>query len=176
MATYLSAGFDSASVTAIAQDAQEQPLHCFTGAFSDGGWYDEFSGAAAVAGHVGATIHRVEVSSAGFGAMLDDLVFALDEPRMGMGAFPQFLVAQNVARTHKVVLTGHGGDELFSGYPVFKLLEAKRRPGSLLGVRASEWPHLAYFAGNLVRGGERGCFFAGAFLGARTATRLAAAP
>ena len=39
-----------------------------------------------------------------------------------MGALVQYCLAERVAQTHKVILTGHGGDELFSGYPVFKLV------------------------------------------------------
>jgi asparagine synthase (glutamine-hydrolysing) len=39
---------------------------------------------------------------------------------LGSGAIPQFIVSGSVRNHVKVVLTGHGGDELFAGYPVYK--------------------------------------------------------
>lgn len=152
VAAYLSAGLDSSGVTCIAARA-ESGLQAFTGRFGAGGWYDEASGAALVARHCGAGHSIVDIAPQDFAAHLDDLAYHLDQPRMGMGAFPQYMVARQVARTHKVVLTGHGGDELFSGYPIFKVLALHERLRAapleglrgLLSVRPAELPHLAYF-------------------------------
>lgn len=152
VATYLSAGLDSSGVTCAAAQA-EPGLQAFTGRFSAGGWYDEASGAELVARHCQARHTVVDIGPQDFSAHLDDLAYHLDQPRMGMGAFPQYMVARQVARTHKVVLTGHGGDELFSGYPIFKVLALHERLRvapleglrGLLSVRPAELPHLAYF-------------------------------
>jgi asparagine synthase (glutamine-hydrolysing) len=94
-----------------------------------------------------------------FEQVIDDLIFALDEPRMGMGSFSQYMVARTAAQRVKVILTGHGGDELFAGYPVFKLIalgqQFRENPlkgvGFLKKVRPSEWPHLIYFLGQKLR-------------------------
>ncbi len=152
VACYLSAGFDSATVAARAATHSDPPV-CFTGHFSEGGWYDETTTAASMAAHNGSSHVRVAIVPSDLPRIMDQLIRALDEPRMGMGAFPQYCVAEKVANTHKVVLTGHGGDELFSGYPVFKLVEIisllSNEPlqalRCLLSLRPSEWPHLAYF-------------------------------
>ncbi len=154
VACYLSAGFDSASVAAEACRRLGPGVATFTGSFDRGGWYDEYSGAQSVAEKLGAEGHRVPIDSAAFAARLDDVIHALDEPRMGMGALPQFLVAEVAARERKVILTGHGGDELFSGYPIFKLAQLAANPASVARIRPSELPHLAYFLMNAVRGGE----------------------
>lgn len=165
VASYLSAGFDSAMVTSVAAELLSGAGPAtFTGTFREGGWYDEATGAALVAERHGLPNTRVEIDAATFRDAFDDMVFALEEPRMGTGALPQYLVAQKVAQTHKMILTGHGGDEFFSGYPVFKfallsrlLRESPARFLQLLArVRPSEVPHIAYFAlSALLRRGER---------------------
>jgi asparagine synthase (glutamine-hydrolysing) len=40
----------------------------------------------------------------------------MDEPMAGPGLFPQYMVARRAAQEVKVVLSGHGGDEIFGGY------------------------------------------------------------
>ncbi|WP_299866632.1 asparagine synthase (glutamine-hydrolyzing) [uncultured Hoeflea sp.] len=165
LASYLSAGIDSSLVTLTAAErlADEHGPTAFTGAFDAGGWYDEVSGAAMVAASRNLPHKRVQIGAESFQAHFDDLVFALDEPRMGTGALPQYMVAKDVAKTHKVVLTGHGGDELFSGYPVFKFVllaqTAWRKPAAFLkalrSVRLSELPHIVYFALATLSGREK---------------------
>ncbi|MDZ7601329.1 MAG: asparagine synthase (glutamine-hydrolyzing) [Hoeflea sp.] len=165
LASYLSAGIDSGMVTLAAADrlAGEHGPTAFTGTFDAGGWYDEASGAAMVAQSRNLPHRLVSIDADAFRTHFDDLVFALEEPRMGTGALPQYLVAKEVAKTHKVVLTGHGGDELFSGYPVFKyvlLAQALRNnPAAFLkalrSLRLSELPHIVYFALAAMSGRER---------------------
>ncbi|MEM9357548.1 MAG: asparagine synthase (glutamine-hydrolyzing) [Pseudomonadota bacterium] len=154
VSSYLSAGFDSTMVTSVAAQHMAEPPHTFNGGFEEGGWYNEATGAQLVAENVAAPFTSVGIGADDFVRSFDDCIFALEQPRMGMGAFPQYLVASKAAETHKIILTGHGGDELFSGYPVFKLpqlLGAMRRPEqlarTLTSVRPSEVPHLAYFCG-----------------------------
>ena len=164
VASYLSAGFDS---TAVASAAAKQLLHppmTFTGRFPEGGWYDEMSGAALVAKNIDAPHFAVDITATRAMEEMDNLSRALDAPQMGMGALPQYLVAQSAAQHSKVILTGHGGDELFSGYPVFKMAglftEMRRGFGhawrALRAVRRSEVPHIGYFILSLLRGGAGG--------------------
>ena len=151
VATYLSSGFDSTLVASRAARLLPEPPKAFNGYFTEGGWYDETSGARAAARHVGAPFHQVPIGAADFEASFDDLVFALDEPRMGTGAFSQYVVARAAARERKVILTGHGGDELFSGYPIFKMAALSAAGGvpemlSLLrSMQPAELPHIVYF-------------------------------
>jgi len=153
VASYLSAGFDSATVANRAAHVGLPPV-CFTGSFVEGGWYDETSTAEKMALHNKSEHISVCIDSHDLPRIMDKLMFALDEPRMGMGAFPQYCVAERVAETHKVVLTGHGGDELFSGYPVFKLMQFFESLGKapltlfkLMGsTKLAEIPHMVYFS------------------------------
>jgi asparagine synthase (glutamine-hydrolysing) len=165
LASYLSAGIDSGMVTLAAADRlrDENGPTAFTGTFDAGGWYDEASGAAQVAQSRNLPHRLVSINAEAFRTHFDDLVFALEEPRMGTGALPQYLVASDVAKTHKVVLTGHGGDELFSGYPVFKYVllaqSLRRNPAAFLkalrSLRLSELPHIVYFALAALSGREK---------------------
>ncbi|MEM7249814.1 MAG: asparagine synthase (glutamine-hydrolyzing) [Pseudomonadota bacterium] len=152
VAAYLSAGFDSGSVVSRAS-RQGHPPTCFTGRFDEGGWYDEATVASEIARANGSAHHGVDISPADLPRIMDLLQDALDEPRMGMGTFSQYCVAEQASKTHRVLLTGHGGDELFSGYPVFKLVfllsQLRRGPSTwfraVASVGRAEWPHIAYF-------------------------------
>lgn len=156
VASYLSSGLDSTTVAYFAAKHMNRPISTFTGSFHEGGWFDETEGAQAVAKSIGASHTEVRINFEDLERHFDDLIYSLDEPRMGIGAFSQYMVARQAAISGKVILTGHGGDELFAGYPVFKLVhllqEAARSPLSVLTwpvhVRATEWPHLVYFLGS----------------------------
>lgn len=151
---YLSGGFDSASVATLARDeVGSEPFHTFTGAFTDAPYYDERSGSRAVAQRIGARTHEVEIRPFDFADEIRRVIYHLDEPTLGTGALPQYVVARLVSQHVKVVLTGHGGDECFAGYQVNKvalLQETWRRsrarlPRVLGGIRPDEWTRVLYF-------------------------------
>ena len=158
VASYLSAGFDSSTVLNRAS-INRTPPDSFTGTFQEGGWYDETSTASKIAKYNGSAFNAVNIVPENLPEMMDHLMDALDEPRMGIGAFSQYCVAKKVAKTHKVILTGHGGDELFSGYPVFKFVDLinqiKKNPFNIYKLISknffSELPHMIYFGLNLFR-------------------------
>ncbi len=158
VASYLSAGFDSSTVLNRAS-INKTPPDSFTGTFQEGDWYDETSTASKIAKYNGSVFNVVNIVPENLPEMMDHLIDTLDEPRMGIGAFSQYCVAKKVAKTHKVILTGHGGDELFSGYPVFKFVnlinKIKKNPFNLYNLISknffSELPHMIYFGLNLFR-------------------------
>jgi len=166
VASYLSSGFDSTTVSTLASRHVTGRLATYTGAFRSDEWYDETRGAAAVAERIGSRHNVVEMQASDLKEVMDDLIFALDEPRMGTGSFSQYMVAKTAALRVKVILTGHGGDELFTGYPVFKLIhllrQLKANPFGGFGifgkVRPAEWPHLVYFLSQGL-GGKEARFF-----------------
>lgn len=162
VASYLSSGFDSTTVATLAGEDAGGTLSTFTGTFGHGGWYDESAGAEAAARSIGARHTNIAIGYQDLARHMDDVIFALDGPRMGMGAFSQYMVAREAAKGFKVILTGHGGDELFAGYPVFKLVHMLRcaATGTAGGLRAlcrtrrAEWPHLVYFMARRTLGGR----------------------
>jgi asparagine synthase (glutamine-hydrolysing) len=95
-----------------------------------------------VVARFGTRHHEVEPRGATLPQLLPRLIWHLDEPTVGPGVFPQFLVcALTAGHGVKVVNGGQGGDELFGGYPQYlqlylgqqlRALLRDRRPASLV--------------------------------------------
>jgi asparagine synthase (glutamine-hydrolysing) len=150
---YLSGGIDSTSVALLASRQASGSLSVFTGFFEghENGWYDEREGARAVA-EAGKMIHReCRITASHFDECLDDVAYHLEEPTLGSGAIPQYVVAKTAQKDVKVVLTGHGGDELFAGYPAYKSVWIREKGfhrdtlQCLQSGGADEWIRLLYF-------------------------------
>ncbi|MBL0173448.1 MAG: asparagine synthase (glutamine-hydrolyzing) [Gemmatimonadaceae bacterium] len=112
---YVSGGIDSGLVAALAT-GQGQSLVGFTGRFDEGPAYDESPYARSVADHLGMTLHECTITPADFIEHIGRVIYHLDSPAAGPGAFSQYMVSQMAARHRKVVLGGQGGDEIFGGY------------------------------------------------------------
>jgi asparagine synthase (glutamine-hydrolysing) len=119
---FLSGGLDSSSVVAMAQRAMgEEKLQCFTIGFreSEGsgeGMALDLPYAQRVAEHLGVDLHAIYVGP----EMVDELprmVFHLDEPQADPAPINALFISQ-LARRHgiKVLLSGAGGDDIFTGY------------------------------------------------------------
>lgn len=144
---FLSAGLDSALLTALVRRTRDEPPETFTLTFDEfaGGALDEGPGAAAVAAALG-TRHRERRVPRG---VLDELwplaLAAMDQP--SIDGFNVFVVSHFArAAGLKVVLSGLGGDELFGGYPSFRDVPRwarwARRAARVPGL-GSAWPLLA---------------------------------
>ena len=123
---HLSGGLDSSAIVAAAAGLG-QKLETFTGAFPEEPGSDERSYSRLVADRYGLTRREVEIGIDELTDSWDRLLWHLDEPIAGPGAFPQLLVC-DLAREHgmKVVLGGQGGDELFGGYLRHRILHHRR--------------------------------------------------
>lgn len=117
---YLSGGLDSSIVSCLAA-RHTKGLTAFTGYFEDTDpYYDERPYSRDVANFLGVQLNEVCIKPDDFKLHFDNLVMHLGQPRMGMGSFSQYMVAMLAGKQRKVFLAGHGGDELFAGYPIFK--------------------------------------------------------
>ena len=122
---YLSSGIDSSSVVYCSSKELGRKLKTYTGDFGKPGFYDESTEAAKIAKTFGCANTRVEIRPQDFIDNIEDVFWHLDEPKVGMGSFSQYMVAKHASKEVKVILTGHGGDEFFAGYPVFKAIYGK---------------------------------------------------
>ncbi len=114
--SHLSGGLDSSAVASHAA-RYVHPLKTFSIRFDGGAYYDESRHARAVAAHIGATYlddvpHPRELAD-----LLPALIYHMDFALPTWGAFGYVAVSRLGRRHVKVALTGHGGDELFAGYP-----------------------------------------------------------
>ena len=124
----LSGGMDSSAVV-VAAHKRVANFDTFSARLPDPE-YDETPFARQVAESVGGTYNEVVVESSVVPDLLPKILYHLDEPRAGPGVIPQFLVCELASKSVKVLLTGHGGDELFAGYPSYYsayLRDARRR-------------------------------------------------
>jgi asparagine synthase (glutamine-hydrolysing) len=122
--TFLSGGVDSALVTAAAADALPR-IDTFTVGFEEPGW-DESDRASRVADSVGARMHRMRLSPQAYLRGLGEAIWHLDSP-LNHAHSVHLLALSRFARSHvTVALTGEGADELFGGYPRYRLFRAGR--------------------------------------------------
>ena len=126
---FLSGGLDSSAVVAMAREVSPD-IECFTidtGAVRDAGVTDDLPYARQVAKHLGVKLHEIQVDSSRMAADLERMVFQLDEPLADPAPLNVLYISQ-LARQHgvKVLLSGAGGDDLFTGYRRHRALMLER--------------------------------------------------
>jgi len=118
----LSGGLDSSSVVACAtRGAGGGNLDCFTIGFKDElfaleGNADDLPYAKSVAEHLGVDLRTIYVGPE-MAEELQRMIYSLDEPQADFAAINTFFICR-LAREHgiKVLLSGAGGDDIFTGY------------------------------------------------------------
>ena len=114
--SYLSGGLDSSIVSKLASSNYPNKINTFTGGFKLSEAYNETHYARIVAEKIKSIHHEVFPTAQDFIDNIESLIYQIDEPLAGPGLFPQYMVSKLAAKHVKVVLGGHGGDELFGGY------------------------------------------------------------
>lgn len=113
---HLSGGLDSSTVTALAA-RHRQPMKAFSIRFAEGGYYDESAYARALADHAHADYTERVPDAQDFVEILPSLIWHMEMPLPNGGGFSYYTASRLAADNVKVCLTGHGGDEVFAGYP-----------------------------------------------------------
>ncbi|HEY9723686.1 MAG TPA: asparagine synthase (glutamine-hydrolyzing) [Oscillatoriaceae cyanobacterium] len=138
---FLSGGIDSSLVVALMAESGAR-IETFTAGFADPR-FDESPWAAQVARHLGVANHVVRLDASAL-SELPTLAWHLDEPIGDRAALPTLLLSRLARRHVKVVLTGEGSDELFAGYPRYRLeLLAQRFHRLPLSRQAGLWRAIA---------------------------------
>jgi asparagine synthase (glutamine-hydrolysing) len=113
---HLSGGLDSSLVSSVAARHRGE-MDAFSVRFGESAFYDETEYASVVAQTIGARHHIVTPEARDLMSLLGPLTWHQDFPTRSPGGFSYFSASRLAARSVKVVLTGHGGDEVFGGYP-----------------------------------------------------------
>jgi len=116
MALYLSGGIDSGILAYLAR-----PEICYTCHFPYGDKYDELTYAAEIAREIKAEHIVVSPTKTDFERTLPSIMYHLDMPVGSFSMFPLYMLAQKAAERVKIVMSGEGADELFSGYARYLL-------------------------------------------------------
>ena len=121
VASYLSGGIDSSSVTGLYSHLSNAPVHTLSIAFQDAG-YDERHFARMVSSSFGTTHHEFLCSIEA--QEIEKLVWHLEAPLVTLLNLPLYLLSKQIREMgFKVVLSGDGADEILGGYDYFKLLK-----------------------------------------------------
>ncbi|MCC8952071.1 asparagine synthase (glutamine-hydrolyzing) [Bradyrhizobium sp. Pear77] len=113
---YVSGGLDSSLVALLAAKLDHRSRDAFHGRFLEFPGYDESEYAKTVTDLADMSLHMADITAADFRNSIGDVIYHLDFPVAGPGAFPQYMVSALAAKNVKVVLGGQGGDELLGGY------------------------------------------------------------
>jgi len=115
---HLSGGVDSSSVVAIANSFASQKIRTYSGIFKEGLEFDESFYINEAVKKYNVANEKILITPDAFIENMKKIVWHMDEPVAGPGAYPQFFISKLInSRNVKVVLAGQGGDELFGGYP-----------------------------------------------------------
>jgi asparagine synthase (glutamine-hydrolysing) len=133
---FLSAGIDSALITALSSVHGERP-HTLTLAFAEyvGTPNDESPMAEQLAAQLGTRHATVMVRKADFAEQREQILAAMDQPSID-GVNTWFVAQAAASQGIKVALSGLGGDELFASYPSFPDLPRIRH----LAQPFARWP------------------------------------
>ncbi len=150
---FLSGGLDSSTIAYYASKVSGRPLQAFSIAFTDQS-FDESDYAKKLARQLGLKHHIFPLTGDGCLNLIPQVASFLDEPLADSSILPTYFLSLETKKHITVALSGDGGDELFAGYPTFKVEQLAcllaLLPGefrSILYRAALHWPaNFDYFS------------------------------
>ena len=126
LGTFLSGGYDSSLITAMAQECSDHPVQTFSIGFQNE-QYNEAGYAKEVAKELGTEHTELYISEKEMYDMVDSIPKYYDEPMADSSQIPTMLVAELAKKDVTVVLSGDGGDEFFCGYNLYEKIRQAQK-------------------------------------------------
>jgi asparagine synthase (glutamine-hydrolysing) len=152
VACYLSGGIDSCSTLGMASASQQSPVKAFTIGFDDAD-YDESVIATEMAQAVGADQDIMRLNADHLYDNLEETLWHTERTIYNTLGVAKLLMSRHVNKAgYKVVITGEGSDELFSGYPAFRRDMFLHGLDTLSADERKEWEAMLAESNKLFKG------------------------
>jgi asparagine synthase (glutamine-hydrolysing) len=152
VACYLSGGIDSCAILGLSAASQQSPVKAFTIGFDDAD-YDETAIAREMAQSVGADQDIMMLQADHLYDNFVETVWHTERTIYNTLGVAKLLMSRHVNQAgYKVVVTGEGSDELFSGYPAFRRDMFLHGMDTLSTAERASWEQLLAESNKLFKG------------------------